>query len=102
MFGLELIVVLLAFVIPVLWIVCLVDIIKHNFTGNNKIIWLLIVLFVPLLGMILYFSIGRGQRILTPPQQGQSFSFSKVCQACGTVIEPGANFCSKCGATQKQ
>lgn len=46
------------------WIYALVDILKHNFTGDNKIIWLLVVLLLGLLGTILYFTIGRKSRIL--------------------------------------
>jgi hypothetical protein len=47
----------------VLWVMALVSIIKSDFTGNNKIIWLLIIIFLPFLGMILYYFIGRNQRI---------------------------------------
>ena len=46
-----------------LWLWALVDILKHEFTGSNKIIWLLLVLAVPLIGVILYYLIGREQRI---------------------------------------
>ena len=49
--------------IPVLWIVALVDILKNNFRENNKLIWILIVIFVPIIGMILYFIIGTNQKI---------------------------------------
>jgi len=31
-------------------IIALVDIVKHEFTNNNKIVWLLIVLLLPLAG----------------------------------------------------
>ena len=46
-----------------LWLFGLMDILKHEFTGSNKIIWLVLVFFIPILGSILYFSIGRQQRI---------------------------------------
>ena len=45
------------------WIWALVDILRNEFTGSNKIIWLLAVVMVPLLGMILYWFIGREQKI---------------------------------------
>ncbi|MDD2501228.1 MAG: PLDc N-terminal domain-containing protein [Geobacter sp.] len=45
----------------IIW--ALVDILKSEFTGNNKIVWLLLVIFIPLLGVILYWFIGRGQKI---------------------------------------
>ncbi len=47
----------------VIWIWALIDILKSEFTGNNKIIWLLLVIFIPLLGVILYYFIGRDQKI---------------------------------------
>jgi hypothetical protein len=45
------------------WIWALVDILKNEFTGSNKLIWLLAVIMVPLIGMILYWIIGREQKI---------------------------------------
>jgi hypothetical protein len=45
------------------WIWSLVDIIKNDFKGNNKIIWLLVVLFLSLFGSVLYIAIGRSQKI---------------------------------------
>jgi adenylate cyclase len=58
-----------AFVIVslVLWAIALVDVIKNEFTGHHKIIWMLVVIFLPLLGVILYYFIGRKRRI---PTQG--------------------------------
>lgn len=48
----------------VLWIYCLVDIIKANFKGeNDKIIWLLLIIFLPMIGSILYLYIGVNQKI---------------------------------------
>lgn len=45
------------------WLWTLVNILKNSFTGNNKIIWLLVVLFIPPLGVILYATIGYKQKI---------------------------------------
>ncbi|AMM52985.1 hypothetical protein TH61_15295 [Rufibacter sp. DG15C] len=55
----------LIFLVPtILWIWALVDILKSDFKSDvEKIIWLLLVIFVPVLGWILYFAIGRSQRI---------------------------------------
>ncbi|MBF0558856.1 MAG: PLDc_N domain-containing protein [Nitrospirae bacterium] len=61
---LPLIGVALIFAIPVLWIVGLIDILKSSFAGSNKLIWILVVLFLPILGTILYWSIGRKQKVL--------------------------------------
>ena len=46
-----------------LWIWALVDILKNEFTGSNKITWLLAVIMIPMVGMILYWLIGREQKI---------------------------------------
>ncbi len=46
-----------------LWIWTLIDILRNEFTGSNKLIWLLAVILVPLIGMILYLFIGREQKI---------------------------------------
>lgn len=40
----------------------------HTFsvTGSNKIVWLLVVIFLPVIGFILYFLIGRNQKVKFP------------------------------------
>ncbi len=48
------------FILP---IIALVDILKNEFTGNNKIIWVLVVLLSWIIGAILYYFIGRNQKI---------------------------------------
>ena len=45
-------------------IIALVDILKNEFKGNNKIVWVLVVLFANFFGAILYFLIGRKQKIM--------------------------------------
>lgn len=60
----EIIVILL--VVPVFLIIpiiALVDILKSEFTGNNKLIWVLVALLSWIIGAILYFFIGRNQKI---------------------------------------
>lgn len=49
----------------VLTIWALVDILKIEFTEYNKVIWVLVVVLVPVIGFILYFFIGRDQKIKT-------------------------------------
>ena len=45
-------------------LIALVDIIKNDFRGSNdKVVWVLLVLFVPVVGSVLYFLIGRTQRV---------------------------------------
>lgn len=48
----------------ILWIIALIDILRSNFKeANGKIIWVLLVIFLPILGSILYFAIGKNQKI---------------------------------------
>ncbi|TXE15921.1 PLDc_N domain-containing protein [Psychroflexus gondwanensis] len=44
-------------------IIALIDIVRNEFSGNNKIVWLLVVLLGNFLGAILYFIIGRKQKL---------------------------------------
>ncbi|MCC0633058.1 PLD nuclease N-terminal domain-containing protein [Clostridioides sp. ZZV15-6388] len=45
----------------ILVITALIHIIKHpNYKIGNKTIWILLVLFISIIGPILYFTIGRG------------------------------------------
>ena len=44
-------------------IVALIDIVRNEFSGNNKIVWLLVVLLGNFLGALLYFIIGRKQKL---------------------------------------
>ncbi|WOO89548.1 PLD nuclease N-terminal domain-containing protein [Mollicutes bacterium LVI A0078] len=45
-----------------LMIVAVIHILRHdNFKVGNKALWLIIVIFINLIGPILYFAIGRGE-----------------------------------------
>ncbi len=46
-----------------LWIITLIDILRNEFTGSNKIVWIIVTTFLPLLGPILYFFIGTDHKI---------------------------------------
>ena len=60
----ELIILLFILALAVLpTVLALIDIQKSEFQGNNKLIWLLVVLFMSIFGAILYFLIGREQKI---------------------------------------
>lgn len=52
------------FLAPVtLQVIALVDIMKSRFPGNGKAFWLIVTAFVPFLGFILYFALGRRRRL---------------------------------------
>jgi len=49
----------------IFWLWAFVDILKSQFKGgSDKIVWLLVVLFIPFVGVILYFLIGRNQKVV--------------------------------------
>ena len=61
----HLIIVFIFILLPsIFWIIALIDILKIDFRyTNGKIIWALVVIFLPVIGSILYFLIGKSQKI---------------------------------------
>ena len=53
-------VILFIFLIPIM---ALISVLMNEFQGNDKIMWVLIIIFLPFLGSLLYFLIGRDKRI---------------------------------------
>lgn len=43
--------------------IALIDILRSNFEGNNKLIWVIVVVFSNVLGFILYFLMGKNQKL---------------------------------------
>jgi hypothetical protein len=46
-----------------IWLIVFLDILRNEFTGDNKIIWIIVVVLVPVLGPLAYVFIGRKQKI---------------------------------------
>ncbi len=44
-------------------LLALISVLMNDFQGNDKIMWVLIIIFLPFLGSVLYFLIGRDRRI---------------------------------------
>jgi len=44
-------------------LIALIDILRSEFTGSNKLVWLLVVFLFPFLGALAYLAIGRKQKI---------------------------------------
>ena len=55
-----LLVILFIFLIPLL---ALISVLMNEFRGNEKIMWVIIIIFLPFLGSLIYFLIGRDKRI---------------------------------------
>ena len=53
---------LILLLIPVaLWVAAILSLLKSNQDSTNKLIWALVILFVPFLGPLLYLIVGRKQ-----------------------------------------
>jgi len=57
--------ILIAIASTVFWIVEIIDVVRRDFIEpNNKIIWLLVIIFLHFFGAILYYFIGKQQGTL--------------------------------------
>lgn len=52
---------LIALIILVVDVIVVIDIVKSNKDTEKKILWIIAVVFLPVLGPILYYIIGRGK-----------------------------------------
>ena len=51
------------FLIP--WLIALISILRNDFKDSiTKLTWVVVVIFLPVIGSLLYFIIGRSQRII--------------------------------------
>ncbi|HLO72602.1 MAG TPA: PLD nuclease N-terminal domain-containing protein [Flavobacterium sp.] len=55
---------IILFVSLFFWLFCVIDVLRNSFNSNDKLVWILVLLFVPILGPFLYFFIGRKKRII--------------------------------------
>ena len=56
----QMIIILIGVLIP---IILLIDVLRNDFTKNNKLIWILVILFTGLIGSLLYLMVGTKQKI---------------------------------------
>ncbi|TRZ43201.1 PLDc N-terminal domain-containing protein [Robertkochia solimangrovi] len=62
-FGLwQLTLFIIAIITIVFVVAALIDILKSEFPGNNKTVWILVVVFFGIFGAILYFGVGTSQK----------------------------------------
>ena len=60
----EIIVIFIMFIPLILSVCALISCLKSNFQDStNKIVWVVVILFLPVIGSILYFAISPKQRI---------------------------------------
>lgn len=51
--------VLITLAVFILDIIAIVDVLKSSHDTGKKLLWILLILFLPFLGMILYFLVGK-------------------------------------------
>jgi len=62
-----------------IWIWALVDILTSKFKEDlMQIVWLLVVFFLPFLGVVLYLLIGRTMKRITPEEQSPSAKYDHL------------------------
>ncbi len=59
----EIIILLILSLLFIFPLIALIDILRSDFEGNNKLIWVIVVIFFNLIGSILYFLIGKNQKL---------------------------------------
>lgn len=48
----------------ILWLWAIIDLVKRDFSDSTtKIIWALVIIFIPFVGSILYLVVGRGKTV---------------------------------------
>jgi len=50
---------LLSLIILVLDIVAIIDVVRSSMDTGKKVLWIILILVLPIIGLILYFFIGR-------------------------------------------
>ncbi|WP_409187193.1 PLDc N-terminal domain-containing protein [Antarcticibacterium sp. 1MA-6-2] len=59
-------IILLSVALLLLPVIAIIHLIRSGYKGRGKIIWLLIILFLPFLGSVLYFIMGKRYRRHNP------------------------------------
>lgn len=57
------IILIISMVFMIIPIAALIDVLTHQFEGNNKLIWVLVILLLPFLGSLIYLIVGSSQKI---------------------------------------
>ena len=50
---------LLGLVVLVLDVIAILDVLKSGVTGGKKVLWIVLIIVLPFIGMILYFLLGK-------------------------------------------
>ncbi len=50
---------IIGLVILVLDILAILQVVKSALTGGKKLLWILVIVFIPVIGLVLYYLLGR-------------------------------------------
>jgi len=53
----EFLVITILIISIIIWIYCIIDLLKSNYSTANKIILALLLIFIPIVGVIVYFAL---------------------------------------------
>ncbi len=76
----------------------LVSVIGSAETTGKKVIWVLVILFLPLLGFIAWLIIGPARPGLSPPCRQEEAMKLTICRDCGEMLHFENSACLECGA----
>jgi Phospholipase_D-nuclease N-terminal/Short C-terminal domain len=77
--GLNLFLLFIIVGIFAIWIWAMIDIITSKFKEDlMQIVWLLVVFFLPFLGVLLYLIIGRSMKVIPPEDKNPSDKFDHL------------------------
>lgn len=58
------VIIILGIVALGLWVYAIADIVRGTFSGSSsKMLWLIVVIFFPIVGALLYLLVGRGAQV---------------------------------------
>jgi hypothetical protein len=80
-------------------VVCaVVDILRQEkFTELEKLIWVLIVIFLNIIGVIVYYFVGRTKAIDLEKVRSEISSNAQYCPYCSKKIDKSFTYCPYCG-----
>jgi len=76
------------------WGLAIIDILKHDFNGSNKVIWLIAVCFFSPFGLLAYQWIGKNQRLNVAVKNERP---KRECPRCGLPLYIKDGQCEICG-----
>ena len=96
---------ILGLLVLILVIWAIFDIVKHEeFTDIEKLIWVLVVVFLNIIGVIVYYLAGRSKAIDLERIQSEVAPKTQYCPYCGKRLPEGVNYyyCPYCGKELKK